>query len=118
MRDIVRVDESPGTVAALQRRGVRSPRTVACPLRMSGKSTPYCRCRAASMSCTHLMSAIRRAWPVTYVFNTLPAPRAWRGHDEPDVRRLGNARSRTRGESHWARGGSRALPHQGAGLES
>jgi hypothetical protein len=41
MRDIVRVDGSPSTVAALLHRGVRSPHTVACPLHMSGRSAPY-----------------------------------------------------------------------------
>jgi hypothetical protein len=69
------------------------------------------------MSCTHLMPAIRCVWPVTYAFNALPAPHAWRGHDGPDVRRLGNARVRPGAESHWARGGSGALPHQEVGLE-
>jgi hypothetical protein len=72
---------------------------------------------AASMSCTHLMPAIRCVWPVTYAFNALPAPHAWRGHDGPDVRRLGNARVRPGAESHWARGGSGALSHQEVGLE-
>jgi hypothetical protein len=63
MRDIVRVDGSAGTIAALLRRGVRSPRIVACPLRMSDRSTPYCRHPTASMSCMHLMPAIHRVWP-------------------------------------------------------
>jgi hypothetical protein len=117
MHDIVRVDGSPGTVAALPHRGVRSPHTVACMLHMSGRSVPYCRCPVASMSYTHLMHVIRYVWPVTYTFNALLAPRAWRGHDGPDVRRLGNARAHPGAESYWARGGSRALPHQEAGLE-
>jgi hypothetical protein len=38
---------------------------------------------------------------VLYAFNALPNPRAWRGHDEPDVRRLGKARAHLRGR--WAR---------------
>jgi hypothetical protein len=94
MHDIVRVDGSPGTVVTLLRRGVRSPHTVACPLCMSGRSAPYCRRTTASMSCTHLMPVIRCVWPITYAFNALSAPRAWRGHDGPDVRRLPNARAR------------------------
>jgi hypothetical protein len=111
MHNIVRVNGPPGTVAALLRCGVRSPRTVACPLRMSGRFVSYCRRLAASMSCMYLMSVIRCVWPVTYIFNALPAPRSWRGHDEPGVRRLGNARAHPRAESHWARGGSGAFPH-------
>jgi hypothetical protein len=117
MRDIVWVDGSPCTVAALLRHGIRSPRTVACPLHMSSKSVPYCHRPTVSMSCTHLMPAIHYVWPVTYAFNALPGPWAWRGHDEPDVRRLENARARPEAESHWARGGSGALLHQEAGLE-
>jgi hypothetical protein len=117
MRDMVRLDGSPGTVAALLRHGVRSPRIVACPLRMSDKLASYYHRHAALMSCTHLMPDIRCVWPVTYAFNALHALRAWRGHDGPDVRCLGNARVRPRAKSHWARGGSRALPHQEAGLE-
>jgi hypothetical protein len=116
MRDIVRVDGSSSTLADLLRRGVRSPRTVAYPWRMSNRSVTYCHRTAASMFCTHLMSTIHYVWPVTYVFNALPASRAWRGHDEPHVRRLGNARARPRPESHWARGSSGALSHQEAGL--
>jgi hypothetical protein len=117
MRDIVRVDGSSGTVAALLRRGIRSPRTVACPLCMSSTFASYCRRPVASMSCTYLMSNIRCVWPITYVINALSVPRAWRGHDGPDVRSLGNARVRPGAESHWASGGSGALPHQEAGLE-
>jgi hypothetical protein len=94
MRDIVRVDGSPVTVTVLLHRGFRSPRTVACPLCMSGRSASYCRRPAASMSYTYLMPNICCVWPVTYVFNAMPALRAWRGHDEPDVRRLENARAR------------------------
>jgi hypothetical protein len=63
------------------------------------------------------MPAIRCIWPVTYTFNALPAPCAWRGHDEPDVRRLENARACPGAKSHWARSGSGALPHQEAILE-
>jgi hypothetical protein len=100
MHDIVRIDRSLGTVAALLRRGVRSPHTVACPLRMSGRYVPYYRRPAMSMSCTHLEPTIRCVWPVTYVFNALPAPHAWRGHDGHDVRRLGNAWVRPGAESH------------------
>jgi hypothetical protein len=37
---------------------------------------------------------------ILYAFNALPTPRAWRGHDEPDVRHLGNARARLR--RRWA----------------
>jgi hypothetical protein len=76
MRDIVRVDGPPGTVAALLRRGVRLPRTVACPLRMSGRFAPFCLRPAAPMSYTHLMPDICCVLPVTYVFNVLPAPHA------------------------------------------
>jgi hypothetical protein len=101
MRDIVRVDGSPGTVAALLRCG-RSPRTVACLLHLSHRSAPYCRRPAASMSCTYLMPVIHCVWPVTYAFNALHAPRAWRGHDEPDVRRLGNTRAHPRATGHVA----------------
>jgi hypothetical protein len=117
MRDTVRVDGSSGIVAALLRRGIRSPYTVACSLCMSSTSAPYCRRPVASMSCTYLMSNIRCVWPITYVINALFVPRARRGHDGPDVRSLGNARVCSGGESHWARGGSEALPHQEAGLE-
>jgi hypothetical protein len=76
MRDIMRVDGSSSTVAALLRSGVRSPRTVACLLRMSNRSVLYCHRPAASMSYMHLISAIRCVWLVTYAFNALPAPRA------------------------------------------
>jgi hypothetical protein len=96
---------SPDTVAALLRRDVRSHHIVAYPLRTSGRSASFCRCLATPISCMHLMPAIRCVWPVTYTFNALPAPCAWRGHDGPDVRRLGNARVRPGAESHWTRGG-------------
>jgi hypothetical protein len=117
MRDIIWVDGSPGTVAALLRHGIRSPRTVACPLCMSGRPAPYCRLPAVLMSCTHLMPTIRCVWPVTYTFNALPTLRAWQGHDGPDVRRLENARARPRVKSQWACGGSGALSHQEMSLE-
>jgi hypothetical protein len=117
MRDIVQVDGSPGTVAALLRHGVNSPRTAACMLHMSGRSMPYYRRPVASMSYTHLISVIRYVCHVTYVFNTLLAPRALRGYDGPDARHLGNALACPGAESHWARGDSGALPHQEAGLE-
>jgi hypothetical protein len=117
MRDIAWVDGSPGTVATLLHRGIRSPRTVACPLCMLNKSALYCHRAAASMSCTHLIYATRCVWHVTYAFNALPAPRIWRVHDEPDVRHLGNARACPRVESHWARGVFGALPHHEVGLE-
>jgi hypothetical protein len=117
MRDIIRVDGSPGTVAALLRRVVWSPHTIACILCMSDRSASFYRHPAAPISCTHLMSIIRCVWPVTYAFNALSAPCAWRGHDGPDIRCLGNARVHLRAESHWARGGSGALPHHEAGLE-
>jgi hypothetical protein len=76
MCDIVRVDGSPGTVAVSLHHGVRSPRTVACPLHMSSGSVSYYHCSAVSMSCTHLMPTIHHVWPVTYTFNALSAPRA------------------------------------------
>jgi hypothetical protein len=108
---------SPDTVAALLRRDVRSHHIVAYPLRTSGRSASFCRCLATPISCMHLMPAIRCVWSVTYTFNALPAPCAWRGHDGPDVRRLGNARVRPGAESHWTRDSSGALPHQEVGLE-
>jgi hypothetical protein len=121
MRDIVRVNGSPNTVAALLCHGISSPHTVACPLRMSSRSTPYCHRPAASTSCMHLMPVIHCIWPVTYTFNALPAPHVWRGHDEPDVRRLGKAWTWPGAEGHrgtWElrsppipRGGSRATRH-------
>jgi hypothetical protein len=117
MSDIVRVDGLPGTVTVLLRHGFRSPRTVACPLRMFGRSASYCHSPTASISCTQLMPTIRCIWPITYAFNALPAPRAWRGHDEPDVRHLENAWARPGAESHWAHGGSGALLHQETVLE-
>jgi hypothetical protein len=117
MRDIVRVDGLSGTVAALLCCGVRSPCTVACPLRMSDRYASYCRLPTTLISCTYLMPVIRCVWPVTYAFNVPPAPCAWWGHDEPDARRLGNARARPGAESHWAHGGSRALLHQVVCLE-
>jgi hypothetical protein len=117
MHDIVWVDGSSGTVAALLLRGVRSPHTIACLLHMSGMSAPYCHRPIMSISCTHLMPAIRYVWPVTYAFNALPAPRSWRGHDGPDVRRLGNTQVRPGAKSHWARGSSGTLQHQEVGLE-
>jgi hypothetical protein len=46
------------------------------------------------------MPVIRCVWPITYAFNALIAPRAWRGHDEPDVWRLGNPRARPRATGH------------------
>jgi hypothetical protein len=70
-----------------------------------------------SMSCTHLMSDIRCIWHVTYAFNALPAPRAWRGHDGPDVRHLLSAWVDPGAESHWARGGFGAFPYEEASLE-
>jgi hypothetical protein len=57
------------------------------------------------------MPTIHYVWPVTYAFNMLSAPHAWRGHDEPDVGRLGNAQARPGGEGHWTHGGSGALLH-------
>jgi hypothetical protein len=96
MHDIVWADGSPVTVAALLHLGFRSPHVVACPLRMSGRSAPYCRRPTTSISCMYLMPVIRYVWPVTYAFNALPAPLAWRGHNEPDVKHLGNARARPR----------------------
>jgi hypothetical protein len=100
MCDIAWVDGSPGTVAALLRRDVRSPHTIACPLHMSGRSAPYCHRPIVSMSYMHLMPVIRYVWSVTYVFNVMHAPRAWQGHNESDVKRLGNARARLGVESH------------------
>jgi hypothetical protein len=117
MRDIVRVDGSSDTVAVLLCRGVRSPCTVACQLRMSARSVLYCHRPTASMSYTYLMPVIRCVWLVTYTFNALPAPRVWRGHDGPNVKHLGNARVRPGVEIHRARGSSRALPHQETGIE-
>jgi hypothetical protein len=52
------------------------------------------------MSYMHLMPVIRYVWSVTYVFNVMHAPRAWQGHNESDVKRLGNARARLGVESH------------------
>jgi hypothetical protein len=112
MRIIVRVDGSSGTVVA-----VRSPHTVAYLLRLSTRSMMYCRHPAASMSFTHLMPDIRCVWPVTYTFNVLPAPRAWRGHNEPGVKHLGNTWARSEVKGHRAHGGSGALLHQEVGLE-
>jgi hypothetical protein len=77
MRGMVRVDGSPGTVAASLHRGIKSPCTVACPLRVSSRSTPYCHRPAVSMYCTYLILAIRCVWLGLYVFNVLPAPRDW-----------------------------------------
>jgi hypothetical protein len=112
-----RVDGSPGTVVALLHSGVESPYTVACPLHVTSRSASYCRCPSMSMFCMHLMLTIRRVWLVLYAFNALPASRAW-CHDEPDVRRLGNARALLReAESHGARGNVRALLHREVGLE-
>jgi hypothetical protein len=59
MRDIFWVDGPLGTVAALLRCDVMSPRTVACSLRMPGRSALYCRRLATSIFCTHLMPDIR-----------------------------------------------------------
>jgi hypothetical protein len=73
MHGIVWVNGLLVTVADLLRRGVMSPRIVACPLRMSGRCTPYYRRPTASTSCTHLMPTICCVWPVTYAFNALPA---------------------------------------------
>jgi hypothetical protein len=67
------------------------------PLHVTSRSAPYYRRPAASISCTHLMPAIHCIWHATYAFNTLPAPRAWWGHDESDVRCLGNAQARPGG---------------------
>jgi hypothetical protein len=86
-------------------------------LHMSGRSVPYYHHPTVSMSCMYLMPAIRCVWPITYVFNALPALRARQGHDGSDVRRLGNARACPGAESHWACGGSGAFPHQEVGLE-
>jgi hypothetical protein len=77
MRDIIRIDGSPRTIAALLCHCVRSPCTIACLLRMSDRSALYYHRPVASMSCTYLMPAIRHVWPVTYAFNALPALRAW-----------------------------------------
>jgi hypothetical protein len=72
MRNMVRVDGSPGTVAALLCRGARSHHTVACPLRMSYRSASYYHRLAASISFMHLMHVIHCVWPITYIFNALP----------------------------------------------
>jgi hypothetical protein len=69
------------------------------------------------MSYTYLMSVIRCVWPVTYVFNALPA----RVPDEAMVDLMSDVLE-THGytpgaKNYWARGSSGALPHQEAGLE-
>jgi hypothetical protein len=133
MCGIVRVDESPGTVAALMRRGVRSPHIVACPLRMPDRSAPYYCRPAASTSCSHLMSVICCVCPITYVFNAMPArvpgeammglmsgvlrmhgyargPRATKHVAAPEP-----SRTRRRAWSHKTRAGTGALPGGGPG---
>jgi hypothetical protein len=72
-----RVDESLDTVAVSLHNGVESPCTVVCPLRVTSRSAPYCHRSAMSISCTYLMLVICRVWLVLYIFNVLPAPRAW-----------------------------------------
>jgi hypothetical protein len=39
---------------------------------------------------------------LVHIFNVLPTLRAWRGHDDPDVRRLENARARLGGRWAWS----------------
>jgi hypothetical protein len=136
MHDIIQVDGSPCTVETLLHHGVKSPRTVACPLRMSGRSVPFCHRPAVPMSCMHVMPTIRCVWPITYTFNALSASRAWRGHDGSDVKRLGDAqvcpgpratghvvtpepsRTRRRVWSHMTRVGTGVLPGGGPGASA
>jgi hypothetical protein len=103
MHDIVRVDGSPGIVATSLHRGIRSHHTVACPLRVTSRSAPYCRRPAASISCTHLMRYLHRV-PDQAMMSLMSGVLGAHGH-APGA------------EGHRARGGSRALPHQEAGLE-
>jgi hypothetical protein len=56
--DIVRVDGSPGTVAASLHYGVRPPCNFACPLRVTSRSALYYHHPNASMSYTHVMPDI------------------------------------------------------------
>jgi hypothetical protein len=58
MRGIVWFDGPHGTVMAL---------------RISNRSASYYRRLVTLISCMYLMPVIRCAWPVTYVFNALPA---------------------------------------------
>jgi hypothetical protein len=113
MRDMVRVDGVPDTVAALMRCGVTSRRNIACPLRMSCRSTSYYRRPTTSMSYTHLMSVIRCVWSVTHAFNALPARVPGEAMVDLMSDVLGTHRYTPGAKNYWARGGSRALPHHG-----
>jgi hypothetical protein len=113
-----RVDGSLGTVAASLHSGVESPCTVACPLHMTNRSTPYYHHPATSMCCTHLILAIRQVWLVLYTFNVLST--LWPGEAMMSLMSgaLGTYGHVSEAESHGAHGDARALPHREAGLES
>jgi hypothetical protein len=72
-----RVDGSPGNIAVSLHNGVESTCSVTYKLRVTSRSTSYYHRPGVSISCIHLMLAIRRIWLVLYAFNALPAPRAW-----------------------------------------
>jgi hypothetical protein len=57
-----RVDRSPETVAALLHIIIESPCTVACPLCVTSRPTPYYHRPDVSISCTLLMLPIRHIW--------------------------------------------------------
>jgi hypothetical protein len=133
MHNMVRVDGSPDTVAALLCRGARSHHIVACPLRMSCKSASYCHRPAASISCMHLMPVIRCVWPITYIFNALPTRvpcevmmglmlgilrthgYAWGPRSLGHVAALDPSHTRRQVWSHMTHSGTRALPGSGPG---
>jgi hypothetical protein len=110
-----RIDRSPDTVVASPHSGVESPCTVVYPLHVTSMSALYCCHLDVSMSCTHLMFAIHHVWLVLYAFNALPTPRAWRGHGEPDVKHLGNARACLGGWEPWGMWRRQSPPAPGDG---
>jgi hypothetical protein len=117
MRDIVRVDGSPGTVLALLRRDVRSHHTVACPLRMSSRSAAYYHRPTTSMSCTHLMCCLHRVSGEA-MMSLMSGVLGMHGHARGPraigrVAALEPSRTRRWVWSHMTRGDTGALPGSG-----
>jgi hypothetical protein len=112
-----RVDGSPDIVAASQHSVVESPCTVACLLHVTSRSMLYYHCPTVSMSCTHLMLAIR-VYDLSYMhlmcclLNVLSETMMSLMSGA-----LGSHENASKVESHEADGDARALPHREVGLE-
>jgi hypothetical protein len=93
MSNIVWVDGSSGSIAALLRHDVKSPRIVSCPLYMSSRYASYCHRPVyviSAMRCLHRV-------PSKTMMSLMSGILGMHGH-------AGGAKG------HGARGGSGALP--------